>query len=137
MYLTVVGGGSVTAMWLPPGASLILFYPVLTAAQMATIVARMIQTRKRGPRQSDLYLTNVPRLTLDWDVWNHLSYIRVHWLPLPTTTTTTTLQHGVTNHNNTTTTETTSSIVIADPKEEEQSIKLLMHLIRHEAAALL
>jgi hypothetical protein len=128
MYLTVVGGGSVTAMWLPPGASLLLFYPVLTFAQTATIVDRMIQTRKRGPRQSDLYLTNVPRLTLDWDVWNHLSYIRVHWLPLPTTTL----------HNNTTTTETTTaSIVVADPKEEEQSIKLLLQLIRHEAAALL
>lgn len=125
MFLSVVGGGSVTAMWLPPGASLILFYPVLTEKQRNDIVQAMLKHRK-GHRQSDQYLTNVARLTLDWDVWNHLSYLRVHWLPLAASKE----EIIVAADGNTT------SVMIADPQEEEQSIQLLLHLIRHEAAFL-
>eukprot|EP00563_Minutocellus_polymorphus_P009657 CAMPEP_0181023626 /NCGR_PEP_ID=MMETSP1070-20121207/2145_1 /TAXON_ID=265543 /ORGANISM="Minutocellus polymorphus, Strain NH13" /LENGTH=975 /DNA_ID=CAMNT_0023100641 /DNA_START=98 /DNA_END=3025 /DNA_ORIENTATION=- len=50
--ISVTGGGTSTAYFLPPGASLYLFY----------------NGGKDGPKY------------LDWDVWNNIGDIRVHWL---------------------------------------------------------
>ena len=50
--VSVTGGGSSTAYFLPPGASLYLFH----------------NGGKDGPKY------------LDWDVWNNVPDIRVHWL---------------------------------------------------------
>lgn len=55
---TMCGGGAVTAMFLPKGASLLTFF-------------------SEKERQGNA----MPRL--DWDLLNNLSYLRVHWLPRP------------------------------------------------------
>jgi hypothetical protein len=54
------GGGAVTAMFLPRGASLLLYY----AADGG------IRHNKRTYKPA----------RLDWDYFNHLGYIKVHWL---------------------------------------------------------
>ena len=64
MYITAAGGGAVTGMFLPKGASLIVFYAV------------------DGGRLRNKP-TGLPAL-LDSDILNNLSYIRVHWIPMPT-----------------------------------------------------
>lgn len=56
LYVTACGGGAVTATFLPPGASLILFYT---------------EVRDGAAR-------------LDWDILNNMAWIRTHWLPAKT-----------------------------------------------------
>ncbi len=58
IMVTMCGGGAVTGMFLPKGASLISFYN---------------EKEKGGDT----------RARLDWDLLNNLSYLRVHWLPRP------------------------------------------------------
>lgn len=58
IMITMCGGGAVTGMFLPKGASLLTFF----------------NEEERGGDTS-------PRL--DWDLLNNLGYIRVHWLPKP------------------------------------------------------
>ena len=58
IMVTMCGGGAVTGMFLPKGASLLTYF----------------NEKERGGNTS-------PRL--DWDLLNNLSYIRVHWLPRP------------------------------------------------------
>jgi Glycosyltransferase 61 len=62
IFITVVGGGSMTATFLPRGASLILFYEA------------------KGGRKRDKD-TGLPA-RLDWDLLNHASHLRVHWFPI-------------------------------------------------------
>lgn len=62
LYITLCGGGAVNAMWLPRGASAILYYAETSGVE------------------HNKY-TGEPAM-LDWDLMNSLSYIRVHWLPL-------------------------------------------------------
>lgn len=58
IMITMCGGGAVTGMFLPKGASLLAYFnEIETGGDTA------------------------PRL--DWDLLNNLSYIRVHWLPRP------------------------------------------------------
>ena len=64
IYITAAGGGAVTGMFLPEGASLIVFYAV---------DGGRIRNKPTG----------LPAL-LDFDILNNLSYIRVHWIPIPT-----------------------------------------------------
>ena len=64
IYITAAGGGAVTGMFLPEGASLIVFYAV---------DGGRIRNKPTG----------LPAL-LDFDILNNLSYIRVHWIPMPT-----------------------------------------------------
>jgi hypothetical protein len=64
IYVTACGGGTVTAIFLPRGASLIIFY--LEDGGIAS---------NRN--------TNEPA-RLDWDMWNNINYIRVHWIPVGT-----------------------------------------------------
>ncbi len=58
IMVTMCGGGAVTGMFLPKGASLLTFF----------------NEKERGG-------DTTPRL--DWDLLNNLSYLRVHWLPRP------------------------------------------------------
>lgn len=60
IFVTMCGGGAVTSMFLPKGASLFAFYN---------------EKEKGGD--------NVTPARLDWDLVNNLSYLRVHWLPRP------------------------------------------------------
>jgi len=54
IYISIAGGGTFTAMFLPKGASLVLYYTT---------------GLEEGPAR------------LDYDFWNNLGYLRVHWLP--------------------------------------------------------
>jgi hypothetical protein len=64
IYVTLCGGGAVTGMFLPKGASLIVYY-----------------SETGGNR--DNVDTYKPAL-LDWDMLNSMSYLRVHWMPQDT-----------------------------------------------------
>jgi hypothetical protein len=61
IFITLCGGGAVTAMFLPAGASVILYY------------------------SEDGGLANGRRTykpaRLDWDIFNNMSHLRVHWMP--------------------------------------------------------
>lgn len=59
IMLTAVGGGSVTSMFLPKGASLMLFYTKIPSQPSNLIPAR-----------------------LDWDYFNNAAYLRTHWFPI-------------------------------------------------------
>ena len=58
ILVTVCGGGAVTSMFLPKGATLILLY----------------NDYDNNPRKHPA--------RLDWDYFNNLSDFRVHWLPI-------------------------------------------------------
>mmetsp|Transcript_4082 Transcript_4082/g.7832 ORF Transcript_4082/g.7832 Transcript_4082/m.7832 type:complete len:521 (-) Transcript_4082:322-1884(-) len=58
IFITMCGGGAVTAMFLPKGASLFAYFNEMDGDG---------ETPAR----------------LDWDLLNNLGYIRVHWLPRP------------------------------------------------------
>jgi len=58
VMVTMCGGGAVTAMFLPKGASLLAFF-----------------------NEKETGGDTMPRL--DWDLLNNLSYLRTHWLPRP------------------------------------------------------
>ena len=62
VFVTSSGGGAVTATFLPRGATLIIYY------------------QGDGSRIQNVRTYEPARL--DWDLFNHLSYIRVHWLPV-------------------------------------------------------
>jgi hypothetical protein len=61
IYISLCGGGAVTAMFLPKGASVILYY----AEDGGTFNGKM----------------NYKPALLDWDIFNAMSHLRVHWLP--------------------------------------------------------
>ncbi|GMI48869.1 hypothetical protein TrCOL_g7273 [Triparma columacea] len=60
VMITAVGGGAVTATFLPKGATLVLFFPFDNNHQKGT-AAR-----------------------LDWDYFNNAAYMRTHWFPIET-----------------------------------------------------
>lgn len=62
IFVTSAGGGAVTATFLPRGATLIIYYQ--------HDGSRVHNTRTYGPAR------------LDWDLFNHASYLKVHWLPV-------------------------------------------------------
>ena len=61
IFVTSSGGGAVTATFLPRGATLIIYY----------VGDGSIENNKKTGKPA----------RLDWDLFNHMSYIRVHWLP--------------------------------------------------------
>lgn len=61
IYVTFCGGGAMNAMLLPEGSSVIIYYS------------------QDGGVEHNL-MTGEPA-RLDWDLFNSLSYLRVHWLP--------------------------------------------------------
>ena len=58
VMITAVGGGAVTATFLPKGASLVLFF-----------------TKKSRHHKSTA-------ARLDWDYFNNAAYMRTHWFPI-------------------------------------------------------
>jgi len=64
VWVTSCGGGAVTATFLPRGSSVIIYYDPKGS---------IVRNRAR----------NTPA-RLDWDLFNHMSYLRVHWLPTTT-----------------------------------------------------
>eukprot|EP00523_Entomoneis_sp_CCMP467_P004885 CAMPEP_0168757340 /NCGR_PEP_ID=MMETSP0724-20121128/21118_1 /TAXON_ID=265536 /ORGANISM="Amphiprora sp., Strain CCMP467" /LENGTH=382 /DNA_ID=CAMNT_0008806151 /DNA_START=524 /DNA_END=1669 /DNA_ORIENTATION=- len=66
IFITVCGGGAVTGMFLPAGASVILFYQERGGV--------------RGGRHGRNEPTNTPAM-LDWDLFNSITHLSVHWLP--------------------------------------------------------
>ncbi len=61
IYITGVGGGAVTATFLPRGASVFLYFLETGGVE--------------GGRDSG------KPARLDWDLFNNLGYLKVHWLP--------------------------------------------------------
>ncbi len=65
IFVSTCGGGSMTATFLPKGATLILYYNEDGGYDFA----------------HDFNLTGDPAF-LDWDLFNNMAYLRVHWLPI-------------------------------------------------------
>lgn len=63
VWITMCGGGAVTAAWLPRHAALIVLYSPTAGLDFATLHSVDRPTR------------------LDADLWNHASYLHVHWIP--------------------------------------------------------
>jgi hypothetical protein len=61
VFVTACGGAAVTASFLPAGGAVVLYYS------------------ETGGYKNNLN-TKLPAL-LDWDVFNAMSYLRVHWMP--------------------------------------------------------
>jgi hypothetical protein len=70
IFITTCGGASMTATFLPTGASLILFYNP-TGGWDFWEHERTGEAHRNGRAAR-----------LDWDLMNHASHIRVHWLPI-------------------------------------------------------
>jgi hypothetical protein len=66
VFITACGGGAVTAMFLPKGATLIVYYPESGGFHFPTS-----------------NYTKTPAL-LDWDLFNNLAHLHVHWFPIGT-----------------------------------------------------
>ena len=64
IFVSTNGGGSMTSFFLPRGSSVIFYY-----------------NEQSGFDYESFKLTGGPAL-LDWDLFNNLSYLRVHWLPI-------------------------------------------------------
>lgn len=62
VYITPCGGGAVTGMFLPEGASIIIYY------------------QHNGGVQNN-HGTGLPAM-LDWDLFSAMSHLRVHWFPM-------------------------------------------------------
>jgi hypothetical protein len=61
VFVSLCGGGAITAMFLPKGASVIVYY-----------------VEDGGVIENTL--TGLPA-RLDWDIFNHMSHLHVHWMP--------------------------------------------------------
>jgi len=61
IYVTLCGGGAVTGMFLPKGASVLIYY----AEDGGLYNGKM----------------NYKPALLDWDLFNSMSHLRVHWIP--------------------------------------------------------
>ena len=67
ILVTACGGGSLTATFLPRGATVILFYDPGGALNFTTLYNRPTEPAR-----------------LDWDLLNNAGHLRVHWLPIST-----------------------------------------------------
>lgn len=63
VFITMCGGGAITAMFMPKGASLLTYFTE--------------DVSKKKNKKHDT------AARLDWDLLNHIGYLRVHWLPRP------------------------------------------------------
>ena len=64
VFITVCGGGAMTATFLPKDSTLIVYYQ-----------------QTGGFNFFSFNFTHTPAI-LDWDLFNNASYLRVHWLPI-------------------------------------------------------
>lgn len=67
VFVSMCGGGAMTATFLPKGATLILYYAESGGYDFS----------------NNFNLTGDPAL-LDWDLFNNMAHVRVHWLPIGT-----------------------------------------------------
>jgi hypothetical protein len=70
IFVTTCGGASMTATFLPTGATLILFYNPTGGFDFFEL--ELTGEASRNGRAA----------RLDWDLMNHVSHLRVHWLPI-------------------------------------------------------
>jgi hypothetical protein len=70
IFVTTCGGASMTATFLPTGATLILFYNPTGGFDF-------FELEETGEASR-----NGRAARLDWDLMNHVSHLRVHWLPI-------------------------------------------------------
>jgi hypothetical protein len=70
IFVTTCGGASMTATFLPTGATLILFYNPTGGFDFFEL------------EQTGEASRNGRAARLDWDLMNHVSHLRVHWLPI-------------------------------------------------------
>ena len=75
IYITVCGGGAITATFLPPGSSLIIFF-----AEDGGFDFWNYNYTFNLPQYE--YKTQPARL--DWDLLGNAAHLKVHWLPLKT-----------------------------------------------------
>jgi hypothetical protein len=61
IFVTMNGGGAVTAMYMPRGSSLLLYY-----LEYGGVVNGVL---------------NGKPARLDWDLFNNMAHLKVHWLP--------------------------------------------------------
>lgn len=72
IMITSAGGGAVTAMFLPRGASLIVYY-----SEDSNVAS------DDNDKSESYWLNNtIKDGHLDWDYLNNMGYLRVHWLPI-------------------------------------------------------
>ena len=64
IFVTACGGGSMTATFLPRGASLLVYYNSTGGLDFASL-----RSNKAAAR-------------LDWDLLNNAAHLRAHWLPI-------------------------------------------------------
>jgi hypothetical protein len=64
-YISVVGSGAIPAFFMPRGSTLILYYNN----------DETVESVRRNATKP---------IMMDWDLWNNMSHLRVHWLPLRT-----------------------------------------------------
>ena len=74
IFISVIGGAASTAMFLNRNSCLILYFDDLDD---------FVQGAPPGPRGLNSSSLQMPSM-MDWDFWNHASYLRVHWLPIKT-----------------------------------------------------
>jgi hypothetical protein len=72
IFVSTCGGASMTATFLPRGATLILFYNPVGGFDFFEL------------EQTGEASRNGRAARLDWDLMNHASHLRVHWLPITT-----------------------------------------------------
>ena len=77
ILVTYSGGGAVTAMFLPRGASVILLYTKKHPKKGAPTANTTTTTTTTSSSQLE---DELPDAYLDWDLFNSLSHLRVHWL---------------------------------------------------------
>jgi hypothetical protein len=103
IFVTVCGGGSMTATFLPPGTTLIVYYNPTGGFDF--------QSFSRTGRAA----------RLDWDLLNNAAHLRVHWLPIPSLQQPAEGGNGGVDHD------------AEQEEEEEDNLELLLALIQHEA----
>jgi hypothetical protein len=70
VFITVMGGNSVFATFLPRGSSLIIYFN--DKDEWIYNVSKELQTKE----------TRVHPMMMDWDLLNNAAYLNVHWFPM-------------------------------------------------------
>jgi hypothetical protein len=104
IFVTVCGGGSMTATFLPPFSTLIVYY------------------NPTGGFDFQSYSRTGLAARLDWDLLNNAAHLRVHWLPIPS--------HQQQQQNGG---GVDTDMDHLEGEEEDVDLELLLALIQHEA----
>lgn len=82
ILVSACGGGSMTATFLPEGASFLVFYN--TTGSYDFQAAEEARAKGLPPRELMKASLRHEPARLDWDLLNNAGYLRVHWLPVDT-----------------------------------------------------